>query len=820
MKRFFNWIKLFIKHKLLNPQNNNSGAALAGVIMTSAALAVLAAAATKWVSKDIKYTENYVSSRQAFYIAEAGFQTAYHLLSYGFDGNYPGDVKDGFTEVLNSFISKRSKYLVDNQFGGGTYTVSVRDNDDNDNDLSTDADNVIIVSSTGIKDGESVTVEAYITNGSFRAKHAITTDNVLSITGDPTVDGSLGSIHANHDISGVSDNVEKGITASGDCLSPCVSDVARESLPAAEPEDFKPFANYILTSSGDITTTDGSEVDQAGLKNWRYVEDDGYSGWELEGCSGPGMFYSETDVRLVGDVGKCAPKTLDINADDFCFDLFMWDPFTDYVTGEKLEPNTEAYNKNYRRIRILDSNFFGLNMLLQRDIGSGFRSLQPRGAWGANSSNRWTREENLKRYMTSNGRGRAAFNYLSTCRKYVKHKKGIKVRANTNAIRIWKVVQEDLDAAAYFNFDTRLNFKSYCIVQQAMCNRNEVIASTRNRPDYRDGLSKNDTLDEIDIHGNTKNFRRYSTTNYEMETTCADINKLSCEIEPKGLLNTKGLAECSYELQFSNETKTIYQDCGEKVSLDELCNALYTPGRHYSSPPDFVNACKGRMKEDMYVKKRIQPYNDYHYERLKRFCSVRSKKHIGKNEHSFLTGYNRIYREMWYGSPDIPGGMCAYFNKDPQAMAYFKGNENSYDDEFGDTESEPSGGLFGKIDEEPLDLTLVSAGDILMTANANLKNFTNSAHAKAVQNILFLAGHDLKVSGTIPEPIKGITFGGEQIALDGSVSLEGYAIASDNNNENESVNYNSVSEDFKVTYNELRNPFKNDRVTVLSWKEK
>jgi len=300
------------------PGNNESGAVLVASLLFASVIAVLAVVAVQWAGGDIKRTGKYVQTREAFYIAEAGLQKALNYLNYDSNGEYPGDAGQGFTEVLDTFVSDHSSDLVDYSFGDGTYTVSVADNDDNDDDTTADADNTVLLNSTGTKDDSSVTIQAVILHGVFGAKHAITTEDSLTINGNPTVEGTLGSVHSNTDIAGTSNNVEQGTTAAGECESPCVEGAAKEVLPIAEPEDFKSFANFILTSEGVITDAEGSNIDISAnqLDNWEYSNTGSFEGWTLNGCSGHGMFYSEISIKLTGNVDKCAEDDSDKDKDD------------------------------------------------------------------------------------------------------------------------------------------------------------------------------------------------------------------------------------------------------------------------------------------------------------------------------------------------------------------------------------------------------------------------------------------------------------------------------------------------------------------------
>ena len=310
-KIFVLWRKIHSYHLSIF---DKKGAALVTSILFATVIAVGALVATQFTVQDIKLGERYTQTREAFYIAEAGIQKAMNYLNYDENGDSPGDAGEGFTEVLTNFESDHSAVFNDFEFGGGNYTVTVKDNDDNDDDKTTDVDNTIILNSTGIKDGRSITIEAVIQNGIYRNKHAITAGGDFTIEGDPTVQGSLGSIHSNADVVGVSTNVEQGIFAAGECDQGCQSGAISEEIPLANPGDFSDFASYILTDDGNITDPEGSSINiqENELENWSHVSTGSFTGWELEGCSGHGMFYSETSVRLTGDVGKCVTSEDDL----------------------------------------------------------------------------------------------------------------------------------------------------------------------------------------------------------------------------------------------------------------------------------------------------------------------------------------------------------------------------------------------------------------------------------------------------------------------------------------------------------------------------
>ena len=120
---------------------------------------------------------------------------------------------------------------------------------------------------------------------------------------------------------------------------------------------------------------------------------------------------------------------------------------------------------------------------------------------------------------------------------------------------------------------------------------------------------------------------------------------------------------------------------------------------------------------------------------------------------------------------------------------------------------------------EPLSLTLVTEGDIVFSANANIQNFKNPDHPEEIQNLLFVAGGDIDLDGSLTNSIDGIVVAAEQVSLTANAELKGYVIASDVYEESSMVTESNILENFTVTYNDLKNPFLNDQTKILSWKQ-
>ncbi len=298
-----------------------AGVALPITLLILVVMGALAIVATQWSSQDVKRTERYYKTREAFYIAEAGVQQAIDLMNYDSSGNSPGAeiAAGGFDEVLDDFISNNSAKLTNVSFANGTYNVTVADNDDNDGDTTDDNDNTLVITSVGSKGDFTVTLEAIVTRRLFKGNNAITTEGDLGGNGSFTVGGTNGSIHSNSEvtISGGSATITQGATATGSCTGTgCVAGgVAPEDIPIVEPSDYLSYADYILKSDGTIQEVSTGNIytfTNPGGGHWSTsTTGDGdalFSGlklqsgtWKASNSSiADGMFYVEGDFSTTG----------------------------------------------------------------------------------------------------------------------------------------------------------------------------------------------------------------------------------------------------------------------------------------------------------------------------------------------------------------------------------------------------------------------------------------------------------------------------------------------------------------------------------------
>ena len=190
------------------------GVALTTSLILLVVLSALAFISVKWSAQDLPRSKSFTKTRQAAYIAEAGFHRAVNYFNYDATGKSPGELSNGFTDELNGSNWPAGTFS-NIAIGAGTYTATLVDNSD-DGVQTTDSDNAVILTSTGTVDAVEVKVEGTLIRALYQADHALATDGDLLISGNPTITGTSGSVHSNNDldISG-SPSVSSTATASG-----------------------------------------------------------------------------------------------------------------------------------------------------------------------------------------------------------------------------------------------------------------------------------------------------------------------------------------------------------------------------------------------------------------------------------------------------------------------------------------------------------------------------------------------------------------------------------------------------------------------------
>ncbi|MZH05846.1 MAG: hypothetical protein F3743_10675 [Nitrospinae bacterium] len=805
---------------------DEKGAALVTSILFATVIGVGALVAMQNMVQDMERGERYTQTREAFYIAEAGIQSAMNYLNYDENGDSPGDAGRGFTEVLANFESDHSDDLNNFDFGGGTYTVTVRDNDEYDEDPATDLDNTIILSSTGVKEGRSITIEAVIQNGIYRNRHAITSGNNFKIEGNPTVRGNLGSIHSNADVIGVSSNVEQGIFAVGECEEGCESGVVSQEIPLANPADFSSYANFILTANGDITDTQGEDVDIAEhqLENWTFSN----SGWELEGCSGHGMFYSETDVRVTGNIAKCIIQDIVPQADDSC---------------KQDTVNLNGSRENIALVKLyLSKASESVRVELEQSLRSGLSCddfVQSSELQNFIQSFENSNQNNRKRSSNQNSRDRNKTNqrFDRKNQEQNRQKSGYQNRAELNNNFFIR------------NVSFQKNFVPVELAQLLDQNSGQNGNGQGFGPDQNIPQGFGQNVGQCDSGPACDPISGTCCGQCDPNPACVadDPNAIPCcssesdnrigqspintrveicHYSAAGGITLEVADDGAYGGHIPNHSRDTLGPCSEQnqdfnpnqnnINLTGSNENIALVEQYLSQIPEnyrkeLEKSFRDNLDCDEFVQRPdFQVFMSPRYsENKENQCD--NNEEIGLN----LTGRNeniRVVRRYLIQLPESARRLL---------QQIFKNGINC--DDFVQTknvrsfiQSENS----NVISTEPLFLTLVSEGDILISGNANIQNFKNENHPEEVQNLLFVAAGDIDLDGNVPEPIDGIVTAGEQVSLTANAELNGYVIASDVYEESSMVTESNIIENFTVTYNDLKNPFLNDQTNILSWKQK
>ena len=349
------------------------GAALIGVLLLLMMMSALVAALTVNSQTETFIARNTMAATQAQLSSEAGLNHMVELaINYIFQwklhncGAGVGGVDAGVAAAVNTFLAGPGATTCDTPAGAADDTVtafltalgappntpmavsstiisagmsavdyqtSIFDDEGvpgEDGDPANDVNGILVIRSTGrAQDGTKVVLEALI---SPLKLPAIVADGDLVIDGNVTVTGPAGqtTVHANADLTftGGSSDITGNVTASGDliCDDPCdnVSGTATAGatplpVPEVHAEDYKVWANYILTSSGTLTDASGSVLCTANAKttcnHWEW--NSGSATWSLNSNNtDPGTYYVEGNATISGSPGNPAvPAVLSIVAE-------------------------------------------------------------------------------------------------------------------------------------------------------------------------------------------------------------------------------------------------------------------------------------------------------------------------------------------------------------------------------------------------------------------------------------------------------------------------------------------------------------------------
>ena len=188
------------------------------------------------------------------------------------------------------------------------------------NQPTTDGNTQIVVQAVGYAtDGSATTLEALIVPVDAPA---IVANGDLTVQGNPDIVGANGSVHANADLNlGGSATVSVNATAAGaynESGNPTIGGYTSgaqspQPVPQVNALDYKPLADYILTSVGTMTDGTGTiticdawvvatACETAGYM-WVFAGADGWTATSVGANSDGYTYYAETDLTMTGNTG-------------------------------------------------------------------------------------------------------------------------------------------------------------------------------------------------------------------------------------------------------------------------------------------------------------------------------------------------------------------------------------------------------------------------------------------------------------------------------------------------------------------------------------
>lgn len=116
--------------------------------------------------------------------------------------------------------------------------------------------------------------------------------------------------------------------------------------------------------------------------------------------------------------------------------------------------------------------------------------------------------------------------------------------------------------------------------------------------------------------------------------------------------------------------------------------------------------------------------------------------------------------------------------------------------------------------EKPWIASIIATGDIEVSGNVRVRppNINDGALFRSgTENLLFIAGEDIKISGNPQQSMDGIIAAHEQIQISGNPGLRGFIIAEGAENRSDRVTKNKISGSVTITHTGgIGNPFRGD----------
>jgi hypothetical protein len=130
------------------------------------------------------------------------------------------------------------------------------------------------------------------------------------------------------------------------------------------------------------------------------------------------------------------------------------------------------------------------------------------------------------------------------------------------------------------------------------------------------------------------------------------------------------------------------------------------------------------------------------------------------------------------------------------------------------------------VQGHPWVTTLIATGDIEISGTPIMRppalgdsSQGNPLFRAGTENLLLIAGKDLKIVGNAQQSFEGIMAAHEQLEVTGNPTLKGFMLAENATTVSNTVINDRVNGDMSLTYNgNLKNPLKGD-IQMLSWRQ-
>jgi hypothetical protein len=288
-----------VRHFCRQHQGERGTALLASVLLM-ALITGAGLAAVMTTSTNLSSSQNLITSKQAFYLAEAGLQHGRLVLSqqYGLDPN-----------IWNTYAIPQT-LIETTQLGTiGSYTVTIQNA----------SGPGLQMTSTGTAPGNATaTVTTLVIVGYTNFNRAFRAGRDLTISGDVLFSGTAGGVHANGGLT-ISGNphFSSDATASGTYTvtgaptfggsASGAGGVAQMPINRVSVEQYYDVRDYLLHSDGKVYSVSNPSQPlpmPGGLWNcWRYIS----PMWILTcGLTVNGTLYANGNVQIAVDVGSTA----------------------------------------------------------------------------------------------------------------------------------------------------------------------------------------------------------------------------------------------------------------------------------------------------------------------------------------------------------------------------------------------------------------------------------------------------------------------------------------------------------------------------------